>query len=150
MASIFDNGDVEDMISRLNNLTPETNAEWGKMNVSQMMAHCNVAFEMTYENIHPKPGKFKTFLLKTFVKKAVVGPKPYPKNGPTAPQFKIVSQKDFQKEKSRLIEYLTQTQGLGAQHFEGKESHSFGTLTSKEWDTMFTKHLEHHLKQFGQ
>ena len=50
---------------------------------------------------------------------------------------------------AELIDYLTKTHSLGAHHFEGKDYHSFGTLTSKEWDMMFTKHLDHHLQQFG-
>jgi hypothetical protein len=150
MTSIFNNSDLEKTIQRVKALTPETKALWGKMDVAQMLAHCNVTFELAYEDIHPKPGAFKKFLLKMFVKKAVVGPKPYPKNGPTAPQFKITSTKDFNKEQSRLIEYLTKTHALGADHIEGRDYHSFGTLTSKEWDVMFTKHLDHHLQQFGQ
>jgi len=38
---------------------------------------------------------------------------------------------------------------LGEAHFDKKESHSFGVLTKGEWDTMFYKHLDHHLGQFG-
>jgi ribonuclease HIII len=26
---------------------------WGKMNAGQMLAHCNITYEMAYENIHP-------------------------------------------------------------------------------------------------
>ncbi len=44
---------------------------------------------------------------------------------------------------------MNKTQQLGENHFDGKESHSFGALNSKEWNNMFVKHLEHHLKQFG-
>ena len=34
-------------------------------------------------------------------------------------------------------------------YFDKKESHSFGLLSVKEWNTMFYKHLDHHLNQFG-
>ena len=149
MKSVFDSNNVQNLITRIKNLTPETKPEWGKMDVSQMMAHCNVTYEMVYDNIHPKPKGLKKLLIKLFVKKAVVGPKPYPKNGPTAPQFRITTPRDFDKEQERLIAYVQKTMDLGKDHFEGKESHSFGPLTSKEWDTMFGKHLEHHLKQFN-
>ncbi|MCJ8164098.1 hypothetical protein MKJ04_04535 [Pontibacter sp. E15-1] len=30
-----------------------------------------------------------------------------------------------------------------------QESHSFGRLSSQEWNNMFYKHLDHHLSQFG-
>jgi len=119
------------------------------MNVSQMLAHCNVPYEMIYTDNYPKPNLFKRFLLKIFVKKAVVGEKPYPKNGRTAPQFIITDDRDFEKEKKQLISYLIKTQELGENYFNNKENHSFGRLTKEEWNRMFYKHLDHHLKQFG-
>jgi hypothetical protein len=119
------------------------------MAVGQMLAHCNVSYEMVYETKHPKPNSFKKFLLKQFVKNAVVGPKPYKRNSTTAPEFRVKENKDFGAEKQRLIDYLNRTQQLGEAHFEGNESHSFGPLTKEEWNTMFYKHLDHHLSQFG-
>jgi hypothetical protein len=34
-------------------------------------------------------------------------------------------------------------------HFDGMESLSSGRLTIQQWNTLFAKHLEHHLGQFG-
>ena len=149
MKNIFLNTEVEEVIARIEKLTPQTSALWGKMNVAQMLAHCNVTYELIYENKHPKPGVFKTFILKAFVKGIVVNEKPYKKGSPTAPEFVIVNQKDFEVEKARLISFLKQTLANGEVYFEGKESHSFGKLTGKEWNNMFYKHLDHHLAQFG-
>ncbi|SOE19729.1 Protein of unknown function [Spirosomataceae bacterium TFI 002] len=137
------------MISRINKLTPATQANWGKMKVAQMLAHCCVTYEMLFDDIHPKPNAIKKFFIKLFIKGVVVGPKPYKKNSPTAPEFKIAGEKDFEKEKSRLIAYMAKVTALGENHFEGLESHSFGPLTKTEWNTMFAKHLDHHLTQFG-
>jgi hypothetical protein len=44
---------------------------------------------------------------------------------------------------------MKKTQGLGEAHFDGKDSHSFGNLSKSQWNTMFYKHLDHHLTQFG-
>lgn len=149
MKNIFDANDLKTIIERINNLSSDTQAEWGKMNVGQMLAHCNVAYDMAYTDKYPKPGAFKTFLLKLFVKSAVVGPKPYPKNGRTAPEFLVTDQRDFDAEKKRLIDHLKKTQELGAAYFHNRASHSFGPLTKNEWNTLFYKHLDHHLTQFG-
>jgi len=149
MKNIFDQTDAAAVISRINNLTPATTPIWGKMSVSQMLAHCNVTYEMVYEDIHPRSSFFMKFILKTFVKEAVVGDKPYKKNGPTAPAFLIKDERDFETEKARLSEHINKTQLLGQAHFTDKESHGFGVLTLKEWNTMFYKHLDHHLSQFG-
>jgi hypothetical protein len=149
LKSSFSQADTTELIQRINRLTPIVQPQWGKMNVAQMLAHCNVTYELAYENKHPRPGAFSRFLAKVFAKNIVVGYKPYKKNSPTAPVFIIKDNRDFEKEKQRLIDYVNKTQALGEPYFEGKESLSFGALTSDQWDTMFYKHLDHHLTQFG-
>ena len=149
MKNIFRIKDCNEFVNRINHLTSESQALWGTMTVAQMLAHCNVAYEMVYDDIHPKPSGFMKFILKLLVKNKVVNETLYLRNNKTAPQFIIKDGRDFEVEKERLISYLHKTQALGEEVFEGKESHSFGKLNSKEWNNMFSKHLEHHLSQFG-
>jgi hypothetical protein len=149
MKNIFDPVVTTALISRINSLKPESPALWGKMKVDQMLAHCCVAYEMAFTNKHPKPNVLFRFILKTFVKKGVVNEVPYPKNAQTAPAFIISDRKNFEEEKARLITYLEHTLALGKDHFEGKESLSFGPMTAGEWNNLFYKHLDHHLTQFG-
>ena len=150
MKNLFDRKDTDEVIARINKLTPDTEKLWGSMSPAQMLAHCNVTYEMIYEpGKHSKPKGLMKYILKKFVKPMVVGDKPYRKNGKTAPAFVVNTKKDFETEKKRLIDYLIKTQELGPNHFEGRESHSFGALSLKEWQTMFYKHLDHHLSQFG-
>ena len=148
MTNIFDQKETETVINRINNLRVETKPKWGKMSVDQMLAHCNVAYEMVYEDIHPKPKGLKKMLVKLLIKPYVTTEKPYKKNGQTAPQFIVKNSKDFELEKERLINYLEKTQSLGESHFNNKESHSFGKLTTNEWNNLFYKHINHHLNQF--
>jgi hypothetical protein len=149
MKNVFNQAESAELINRIDKLSPTSKANWGKMSVAQMLAHCNVTYEMAYEDKHPKPNSFKKLILKLLVKKIVVGDKAYSKNSQTAPEFIIKDSRDFEKEKMRLKEYIAKTQQLGEHYFEGKESHSFGPLTKTEWNTMFYKHLNHHLTQFG-
>ena len=149
MKNIFEPAVVSEVTERINKLTPTTPQLWGKMSVSKMLAHCNVSYEMVYDNIHPKPNAIMKFIIKALAKNKVVSEKPYPKNNQTAPQFIINYEREFEKEKARLIEYINKTQMLGENHFDGKESHSFGKLNKTEWNNMFYKHLDHHLSQFG-
>jgi Protein of unknown function (DUF1569) len=138
------------LINRINQLSPGSLPKWGKMSVSQMLAHCNVSYEYIYE-----PGKYKPtagfmkLIMKLFVKNAVVSEKPYKQNSPTGPDFKVSDDKNFEQEKERLIGFIEKTASLGSPYFEGKESHSFGKLTATEWSNMLFKHLDHHLSQFG-
>lgn len=147
--NIFQKEVTDEVVSRINKLNPETQPQWGKMNVSQMLAHCNVTYELVYEDKHPKAKGIYKFLIKLLAKPTVVGEKPYKKNIRTAPMFLISDERDFNTEKERLIEFILKTQRLGEQSFEGRESHSFGRLTSREWNNMFYKHIDHHLTQFG-
>lgn len=149
MKNIFDAKETEAIIDRINKLSPTTRPNWGKMSSDQMLAHCNVTYEMAFEDKHKKPNSFTKFMLKLFVKNTVVGDKPYKKNSRTAPQFLITNAKNFVEEKARLTDYLKKAQNLGEDYFDGKESHSFGKLTKQEWNIMFYKHLDHHLTQFG-
>ena len=149
MKNIFDKNDTGEMINRISKLTPDTSAQWGKMNVGQMLAHCCVPYDMALTDNYPKPNFFFRTLAKLFAKSMVVGPKPYPRNSRTAPEFIITDQRIFNTEKNRLISNIKKTQALGAKHFDGKESLSFGPLSKDQWNTLFYKHLNHHLTQFG-
>ena len=149
MKNIFELKETNTIIERINKLDAYAKPQWGKMSVDQMLAHCNVTYEMIYDTKHIKPNKFKTWLLKAIVKPYVVSEKPYKKNSRTAPGFIISDSRNFVEEKARLIDYLNKTQNLGVAYFDNKPSHSFGKLRSKEWNNLFFKHLDHHLNQFG-
>jgi hypothetical protein len=149
LPNIFSKEVADHTINRIINLSADTNAQWGKMSVDQMLAHCNVTYEMAFEDKHKKPNAFVKFILKMLVKNNVVNEVEYKQNGSTAPQFIIKDRKNFEVEQKRLISYIEKTQALGENHFDNKESHSFGNLTKDEWNNMFYKHLNHHLSQFG-
>ena len=51
MKNSFNVNDTAEFISRIDKLTPTTKPIWGKMDVAKMMAHCNVTYELEYENI---------------------------------------------------------------------------------------------------
>ncbi len=149
MKNIFDINVTNQLIDRINQLSSDTQPKWGKMSADQMLAHCNIAYDMTFTDQYPRPNAFKRFFIKKYAKDIVVSDKPYEKNSRTAPQFIIEGNRNFEGEKNQLIQYLQKVQELGESYFDGKESHSLGKLTAQEWNNMFYKHLDHHLTQFG-
>ena len=42
LPNVFTKEVADSLIARINTLTPESKAQWGKMSVAQMLAHCNV------------------------------------------------------------------------------------------------------------
>ncbi len=149
LPSIFTLQTTTDCLTRLNKLTPSSQPLWGKMNVAQMLAHLNVSYDIAYGKTVVKNNFFMKLLLKLVIKKIVVSEIPYKQNSQTAPVFIITDARDFEKEKTILINYIKETEVKGAAYFEGKESSSFGILTSGEWSNQFYKHIDHHFKQFG-
>ncbi|MBA4240883.1 MAG: hypothetical protein C0448_09150 [Sphingobacteriaceae bacterium] len=149
LPSVFDAKTTEETFKRLEKITYVSKPQWGKMNSAQMLAHLNVAYDLAYNRIPYKSSFFKKFILKLLVKPLVVSEKPYKKNSHTAPEFIIADERDFEKEKSKFIDNVKQTEAHGANYFEGRESTSFGAMTAKEWSTQFYKHIDHHFTQFG-
>lgn len=147
---IFNKEVTDEVIGRINKLSAESTAQWGKMNVAQMLAHCCVTYELIYEpEKHPEPNWLMKKIIQLMAKETVVGSKPFKKSLHTAPAFLVSSEQDFELQKNRLIEYLLKTQALGEDYFDGKISHSFGKLNRNQWNNMFYKHVDHHLTQFG-
>jgi hypothetical protein len=149
LPSVYTTAVAQQFTNRVNKLQPTAQPLWGKMNVAQMLAHCNVAYELAYENKHPRPNAVMRFFFKLFVKQIVTGEKPYARNLRTAPVFLVSSEQDFKLQQQRLLTYITQTQQNGAAFFEGRQNPGFGKLTATEWNNLLYKHLDHHLAQFG-
>ena len=150
MQNVFDAKDAQEYINRINNLTPETQRKWGKMSVNQVLAHLNVAYDLTFTpEKFPKPSFIAKFLLSRFVKPKITNEIPYKQSLPTSPAFIIADERNFEEEKAKLIGNIQRVQQLGREAFEGKENINFGKMTAQCWNNMFAKHLNHHLDQFG-
>ena len=150
MQNVFDAQGAQEYINRINNLTPETQRKWGKMSVNQVLAHLNVAYDLTFTpEKFPKPSFIAKFLLSRFVKPKITNEIPYKQSLPTSPAFIIADERNFEEEKAKLIGNIQRVQQLGREAFEGKENINFGKMTAQGWNNMFAKHLNHHLEQFG-
>lgn len=150
MQNVFDAKDAQEYINRINNLTPETQRKWGKMSVNQVLAHLNVAYDLTFTpEKFPKPSFIAKFLLSKFVKPKITNEIPYKQSLPTSPAFIIADERNYEEEKAKLIGNIQRVQQLGREAFEGKENINFGKMAAQGWNNMFAKHLNHHLEQFG-
>ncbi len=146
MKSIFNATDNAEFIERINKLTPSTPALWGKMNVGQMMAHCQVIIQVALGELRLKRNLLG-FVFGRIAKKQIME-KPLKHNTPTFPEARIVDAESFDKEKQKLIELIKRfSAGPGV---ISKDPHPFfGPMTIDEWDTLQVKHLDHHFRQFG-
>ena len=147
MESIFNPGVNAVIIGRINKLTPSTPALWGKMNVSQMLAHCQVPVRMAFGELEARGGIF-ALLFGKMAKKNIVSEHPFKHNLPTMNEARIKNDRDFETEKTALIECVKRFTA-GPDVLTKKPHPFFGPLTVDEWNTLQYKHVDHHLRQFG-
>lgn len=146
--NLFDTIAYNDIVNRLNNLQPESQRQWGKMSVAQMMAHCKEAFKVPLSEM-PMPRMLLGRLVGGMIKYKLYNNTPWQQGLPTAPNFVIKNEREFEIEKNGLLELVTRFYTAGPQG-AGKYPHPFfGTLTPEQWGKSMWKHLDHHLRQFN-
>jgi Protein of unknown function (DUF1569) len=145
MKTIFDKVTRDELISRINTLNENSMAQWGKMNVSQMLKHCTQWDEMALGKKKYK----QSFIGRLFGKMALkdmMKDVPIKKNLPTVPSFKIKENTDVVEEKKKWIRLLNEYD-----HFsnDGFIHPFFGAMTKENTGYMVYKHIDHHLRQFN-
>ena len=143
--NLFDPAVKQDILGRLDKLTPQTQGKWGKMNVSQMLAHCQAPINVGMGNIKLKRG-FLGYTIGPLIKKVLYGDKPFKQGLPTAKEFVMKDDKDFETEKAKLLALIN---SFKEENITVDIHPLFGKLTREQWSKATYKHLDHHLQQFG-
>jgi hypothetical protein len=147
MKTTLDKATRDELISRIINLSENSQAQWGKMNVSQMLRHCTA-----WEELISGRQKFKqAFVGRMFGKMALrrilKDEEPLRRNTPTSPEFKITTNGgDVNVEKQKWISLL---QGHGQFSHDSIQHPFFGKMTLEQVGYVAYKHIDHHLRQFG-
>ena len=142
-----------DFFSLLGKITPESKANWGKMNAQQMIEHVAAFFKVSTEKIKfdlvtPEEHlpKFKEFLLSdkqfrenTKAPANVIGEEPLP-----------LRYKSFEEAVEKLHQAVDHFEVYFKNDPHKKTIHPvFGPLNFDEWVLLHYKHVTHHLRQFG-
>src|ERR1700691_3148266 len=101
MQNLFQPEAVAEVVSRIDQLQPATQRQWGKMDVAQMMAHCSVALDMASGRV-VLPRIFIGRILASFFRPVFTSDKPYSRNAPTDKKFVIADKRDFAREQEQL------------------------------------------------
>jgi hypothetical protein len=147
MKSVFDALTREELVSRINSLSQQNNARWGKMNVFQMGKHCTLHEDMVLGKIKIKrvlPGLlFGPMLLKRVLK----DDRPFGKNSPTSSLLKTTHESgDIESQKKEWINRIEQYANYADPNFIHP---FFGPMTKEQIGLFAYKHNDHHLRQFG-
>lgn len=143
--NLFDPAVKQDIIVRITKLTPQSQRQWGKMDVAQMLAHCQMPLGVAVGK-HKLKGGFFLRLIGPMFKSQLYNDKPFTQNLPTDKSFKIADTRDFEKEKQNLILMIND---FSATTMSDEPHPFFGRLTRDQWSRGTWKHIDHHLQQFG-
>jgi hypothetical protein len=148
MDNLFQPNAVDTLISRIDQLQPSSQRQWGKMDVAQMMAHCSAAMDMASGKLVIKRGLIGRVIGPRF-RNLMTNDKPFGRGTPTAKELKIVDPRAFAKEQERLKQCVREFHQGGESQCTTHPHPFFGPLTPLEWSTGMYKHIDHHLRQFG-
>jgi len=130
---------------RMESLRADTQRQWGRMSVDQMLWHVSVSMREAVGDYTPqlKPSPIP----KAFLRWAVIN-MPWGRGAPTRPDMNAVSTYDFNAQKAECLSLIDRivARPLSA---VWPDSASMGKMTGKHWSRLTAKHLDHHLRQFG-
>ncbi|MGE8553120.1 MAG: DUF1569 domain-containing protein [Chryseobacterium jejuense] len=148
MKTIFDHNVREELINRINLLSQQSSAQWGKMNLYQMVKHCTVWNNWVLGNgndVYRQDLLGKIFG-KMVLKKMVKDDKPLGKNSPAG----IFTIKETAGETELLKESWKKQIASYANYSNPNFVHDFfGKMTKEEIGIFVYKHMDHHLRQFN-
>ena len=148
MQNLFHSGMSDAVIDRLSKLQPSSAALWGKMNIAQMLSHCQAPLQIAMGTILIKL-RFIGLLFGRITKSQLMKEGPFAKNLPTDKIFIRKSEHNFYQERERLRALIQQFANADSMVMASKVHPFFGKMTADEWGCPTWKHLDHHLKQFG-
>ena len=149
MKTIFNSANNQELVNRLLSLTKNSERKWGKMNVAQMLVHCQKPLEVSDGKLEVKRNLFSKLFGGFFKKKYLIKGDDFSNNLPTAKEFLVQSDFNFEKEQSKLVQMVQNLGAKGESAIKLQVHPFFGKMLPSEWGILFYKHLNHHLKQFG-
>jgi len=137
---------IEDFLNRIDQVSDESKALFGKMNANQMICHCTDFFRLA-------KGDKKALEDSTLSSKEIIN---IAKSGKTAPTPKGFGQvegngtlpNNLESDKLILKKHLLEFSKF-PEEFDFALHPYFGKMDRKHWIKLATYHLDHHLKQFG-
>ena len=146
--SIFEKSTFEEISSRIDKLSIDSNRVWGKMDVDQMVHHCYVGLQMASGEVVLKRN-FIGLLIGPMIKRQFLKGKPFQRNSPTGKELLVKEKYDLEVEKKRLKEKLQIFHSNGEAGASKVPHAFFGNMSSREWGQTQYMHLDHHLRQFS-
>ena len=148
MKSIFEPESYKELIDRIDLLSPETQRKWGKMQVAQMLHHCQKPLELALGRNTVKKPNLIIRMMVPFFKAQLYNDRLWKHGIQTAPEYVVSDAREFETEKEVLLQVAADFYAERDRP-EWPRHPMFGNFTREQWGKMQYKHLDHHLRQFG-
>jgi len=147
MKTVFDKATQDELISRINSLNENSTAQWGKMNVYQMLKHCTMWEQMVAGKVTCKRVFLGRLFGKMALKSSLKDEKPMMRNAPSSPELIVNdSSSDIVAQKMKWITMIEENAHFSAPVFMHP---FFGEMTKEQLGYHAYKHTDHHLRQFN-
>jgi hypothetical protein len=148
LTTLFDAAAPREILARLERLTPASQAQWGRMDVAQMLCHVARSLHTPTGALVPPPLHWPVRLLGRLMKGHALGAAVLARNAPTSIAFKVVDRREFAAEKAAFVDALRIF--TAGPHTVTAAAHVFfGPMTAADWGRLMYKHIDHHFRQFG-
>ncbi|MDR2235858.1 MAG: DUF1569 domain-containing protein [Chryseobacterium sp.] len=139
-----------EITERISRLTENTPAQWGRMDVCQMLKHCDLVLQVALKKVElPAINVFFATIGTVTKMEMRAFNNGIPRNMPTFQKLIVNFECDFDESKTNLLNTLNLFREA-SQRKELPDRHRlFGIMTEKDWGFLEYKHLNHHLKQFN-
>jgi hypothetical protein len=149
MKNVRDEKCREELVRRVNALTPDSKPAWGRMSVEQMLSHLVQSGELPFD---ASVSDRSSFMSRHVIKHLVLTAVPIPKEVPTSPEIDQQQggrpPQGFEIDKLNAIESFHKLGVLSLDH-KCLSHPFFGKMSVKQWCRLAYKHADHHLRQFG-
>ena len=145
MPTVYDSAARQRLQARIDALTPAAKARWGRMNVGQMLVHCDGHLRHSLgEPLTPANKPVRFFPLNLLIIYVL----PTPRGVPTMDELRDPVAGTFAEDRQRLKANLEK---LGAlpRGTRMPVHAAFGRIGHHAHGKLAHDHLDHHLKQFG-
>jgi hypothetical protein len=147
MATLWNDADRQNLVTRVRQLSPEAQARWGSMNARGMLAHLHDCTRMALGELMVPPKKLPIRFPP--LKQLLIYVLPFPRNAPTAPEVIARRADDWVAELAALEAAMDRLMARSAAS-SWPDHPAFGTMSRRAWGALMYRHTDHHLRQFGQ
>ncbi len=147
MKTLFDKATRDEIVARIHRVEGNNKAQWGRMNVYQMLKHCTLWEDMIFGKIPAKRAFIGRIFGRLALKTVLKDDSPLRRNMPTIPALIVKEESgDVARQKKEWSDRIGVYSNFGLSSFMHP---FFGQMSREQIGQMAYKHADHHLRQFG-